>query len=209
MLVANKTPTLTTLFRYNRVDFACTDINECDSNDKRRCPGHRTCVNTHGSYKCVDAIKCPEGGFYRKLMTTDEFGYRQVTTNMCRRRKCSKFAKSRAENVQCRRQPLSVSYHYVDITSNLPAFTRLVQVRFPARRRRQRYHFNIAHGDTSLFGLRQPSMYRPFAYLVINRPIQGPAEFKVEVDMRTYNRRNQMRDNRMMTIQVLVSRYTF
>ena len=195
--------------RYNRVDFACNDINECDNDRHGICPGDGTCVNTHGAYKCIDAHKCPAGGFYRKLMTTDEFGYRQVTTNMCRRKRCRRIAKSNAEYVQCRQQPLSVSYHYVDITSDLRAPADLLRVNFPARRRKQRYHFRISQGNDQLFTLRQPSMYRPMAYLVLSRSIQGPVEHTLHIDMRTYNRKNQMRDNRMLTVQVIVSRYTF
>ena len=197
-----------TFCRYKRNDFACNDINECDTNEDI-CPDQETCVNIHGGYKCIDIHTCPAGGFYRKLMTTDEFGYRQVTTNTCRRKRCRRVAKSNAEYVQCRQQPLSVSYHFVDITSGLEAPSDLLRVNFPARRRRQRYHFRIAEGNQQLFSLRQPSMYRPMAYLVLSRTVSGPAEYTVKVDMRTYNRRNQMRDNRMITARVIISRYSF
>ena len=142
-------------------------------------------------------------------MTTDEFGYRQITTNICRKKRCRNLARNRSEYIQCRQLPLSVSHHYVDITSGLETPTDILRIVFPARRRRQRYHFSVSKGDRGLFGIRQPSQFIPHAYLVLLRPVQGPAEYNVHVDMRTYNRRMQMRDSRMLTVLVIVSRYEF
>ena len=142
-------------------------------------------------------------------MITDEFGYRQVTTNICRRKRCTRFAQDDSSFQFCRGLPLSVSSHYVDITSRLDAETDLFRINFPARRRKQMYNFNIVSGDQVLFRLRQPSMYQPLAYLVLNQALTGPATHTVEVEMSTYNRRREMRDNRKLNIRVIVSSYSF
>lgn len=166
-------------------------------------------MNIHGSYKCIESHECPSKKFYRKLMTTDEFGYRQITTNMCRKKRCRKIAQNQLEYSECRQLPLSVSYHYIDITSGLKTPTDILRIALPKRRRRQRYYFKISEGDSRLFGIRQPYQYMPHAYLVLNHSIQGPGEYTVHVDMRTYNRKMQMRDNRMLTILIIVSPYEF
>ncbi|CAK8678109.1 unnamed protein product [Clavelina lepadiformis] len=192
---------------YNRNDYACIDKNECDG--QKMCRRGETCVNIHGGYRCIEALTCPKSGFYRKLMTTDEFGYRQVTTNICRRKRCRRITSNNTAYAECRSQPLSVSFHYVDVTSGLQTPTNLLKISFPARRRRQEYHFSIPQGDMSLFNLHQPSRYRPMAYLRLNKEVTGPAEYAVKVDMSTYDKRGNMRDNRMLTITVIVSEYDF
>jgi hypothetical protein len=169
------------------------------------------CVNLNGGYKCVlnNETECPAGGFYRKLMKTDEFTYKQVTTNRCRR-KCKKIAQVSAEQYEeCKSNPLSVSYHFVSVTSNLQTPTKLLRMKFPARRRRQQYNFHMTQGDTNLFSIKQYSMYKPHAYLVLNQQPQGPSNHSVKIDVSTYNRRGQMRDNRMLTVTVFVSQYEF
>ena len=191
------------------MDFACNDINECDGEGSEICGENRTCVNTHGDYQCIEPITCSNARYYRKLMITDEFGYRQVTTNICRRKRCTRFAQDDSSFQFCRGLPLSVSSHYVDITSRLDAETDLFRINFPARRRKQMYNFNIVSGDQVLFRLRQPSMYQPLAYLVLNQALTGPATHTVEVEMSTYNRRREMRDNRKLNIRVIVSSYSF
>ena len=194
--------------RYNRLEYACIDRNECDQN-KGMCGARSVCVNTHGSHRCIAPITCPAGGYYRKLMRTDEFGYRQVTMNICRRRGCKRITTDRSSLLACKRLPLSISYHYVSITSRLPTPAKLFRIKFPARRRRQQYNFSIVQGDRSAFSLRQMSMYRPRAYLMLNKALSGPAEHAVKVDMSTYDKRGRMRDNRMMTITVFVSEFNF
>lgn len=153
--------------------------------------------------------ECPAGGFYRKLMKTDEFTYKQVTTNRCRR-KCKKIAQvddTRYE--ECKKQPLSVSYHFVSVTSKLATPTKLLRMKFPPRRRRQRYDFRMTQGDASLFSIKQYSMYKPHAYLVLDQVPQGPSNHSVKIDVSTYNRKGAMRDNRMLTVTVFVSQYEF
>lgn len=173
------------------------------------CGNGRICVNTHGGYECVTPFQCTDKKFYRKLMTTDEFSYRQITTNICRRKKCRRLSLNETTYRQCRGLPLSVSHHYIDITSDLSVPASLLKIKFPARRRRQNYNFVIVDGDGDLFSLRQPANYRPLAFLVLNRSLKGPAKHQVKIDMRTYNRRGNMRDNRMLTIFINVSAYEF
>lgn len=69
------------IYRYEKVGFNCIDINECDRK-MTVCSDNETCVNTQGGYECVQPPKCPVrvdgSSIYRKVMKTDEFGYRQV-----------------------------------------------------------------------------------------------------------------------------------
>nr|CAB3245008.1 fibulin-1 [Phallusia mammillata] len=193
---------------YSKLDYSCIDINECD-NDKNMCNDGESCVNTHGGHQCIEPLQCPSNKFYRKLMRTDEFGYRQVTTNICRRRRCKKISTDNDMYSMCKKQPLSTSYHFVSVTSGLKAPTKLFRIKFPARRRRQQYNFSIVGNNQTMFSLHQMSMYRPHAYLMLNEQIDGPSEHTVKVDMSTYNGKGDMRDNRMLTITVFVSEYNF
>ena len=82
-------------------------------------------------------------------------------------------------------------------------------MKFPARRRRQRYDFKMTSGSTHLFTIKQYNMYKPQAYLVLTEAPQGPSNHSVKIDVSTYNRRGEMRDNRMLTVTVFVSEYDF
>ena len=110
---------------------------------------------------------------------------------------------------ECKQQPLSISYHFVSVTSNLYTPTKLLRMKFPARRRRQRYDFKMTSGSTHLFSIKQYNMYKPQAYLVLTEAPQGPSNHSVKIDVSTYNRRGEMRDNRMLTVTVFVSEYDF
>lgn len=67
---------------YYRNEFSCVDINECDVQRRKMspCSADEMCVNLQGGHKCMNAEEadCPAGGFYRKLMKTDEFTHKQV-----------------------------------------------------------------------------------------------------------------------------------
>ncbi|XP_078490955.1 uncharacterized protein LOC100176194 [Ciona intestinalis] len=193
---------------YDKLDYSCNDINECDRGASV-CGPSDTCVNTRGGHKCMEQITCPDNNFYRKLMRTDEFRYRQITTNICRRKRCRRVTSNNETFAECKAQSLSISYHYIDIPTGLKLPSNLLKISFSPRRRRQQYHFQIAQGEENAFSLRQPSMYRPQAYLVLTGELTGPSQHMVKVDISTYNRRGEMRDNRMLTITVLVSEYTF
>jgi len=198
---------------YYRNEFSCVDINECDVQRRKMspCSADEMCVNLQGGHKCMNAEEadCPAGGFYRKLMKTDEFTHKQVTTNRCRR-KCKKvLTVNDGLYEECKQQPLSISYHFVSVTSNLATPTKLLRMRFPARRRRQRYDFKMTGGDQDLFSIKQYNMYKPQAYLVLTEAPQGPSNHSVKIDVSTYNRRGEMRDNRMLTVTVFVSQYEF
>uniref|UniRef100_F6PUJ2 EGF-like domain-containing protein n=1 Tax=Ciona intestinalis TaxID=7719 RepID=F6PUJ2_CIOIN len=174
---------------YDKLDYSCNDINECDRGASV-CGPSDTCVNTRGGHKCMKQITCPDNNFYR-------------------RKRCRRVTSNNETFAQCKAQSLSISYHYIDIPTGLKLPSNLLKISFSPRRRRQQYHFQIAQGEENAFSLRQPSMYRPQAYLVLTGELTGPSEHMVKVDISTYNRRGEMRDNRMLTITVFVSEYTF
>ncbi|XP_039248221.2 uncharacterized protein LOC120326064 isoform X1 [Styela clava] len=205
---------------YEQINFNCIDINECDRH-MSSCGSGETCVNTRGGFECVRPPKCPltasGDSIYRKVMKTDEFGYRQVgkahlvTTNICRRQRCGKMAERDSMSVkECKAEPLSVSYHYVAVTSGLPKPTAVLHISYPARRRRQRYNFSIVQGnEEGIFMIKQHSMYMPRAQLVVTGNLNGPSRHTVKIDMATYQPNGKMRDSRMLTITIFTSMYDF
>lgn len=175
------------------------------------CDSDETCINTNGGYKCVPPITCPTSSvipdLYRKVMKTDEFGYRLVTTNICRRKRCGKYSRGEKE---CLASPLSISYHYVQIPSNQKAPMKLFKIAFSPRRRRQRYNFNIVSGnEEGYFQLQHSSKLRPKAKLIMKESLVGPAEYTLKIDVATYHPTGDMRDSRMITVQIFVSDYDF
>lgn len=134
-----------------------------------------------------------------------------MTTNICRRQRCGKMADAEIMPVkECKSEPLSISYHYVAVTSGIPSNTPLLHISYSARRRRQHYNFNIVQGnDDGMFMLKQPSMYHPRAKLVVAGDLMGPSTHVVKIDMSTYHPSGRMRDSRMLTVTIYVSMYNF
>lgn len=111
---------------------------------------------------------------------------------------------------ECKSEPLSISYHYVAVTSGIPSNTPLLHISYSARRRRQHYNFNIVQGnEDGMFMLKQPSVYHPRAKLVVAGDLIGPSTHVVKIDMSTYHPSGRMRDSRMLTVTIYVSMYHF
>lgn len=111
---------------------------------------------------------------------------------------------------ECKAEPLSISYHYIAIGSNLPLGSHILHFSYPARRRRQRYNFTIVQGnEQGIFSLKQQSMYHPRAQLTVITKLIGPSKHTIKIDMATYHQNGDMRDSRMLTVTVYVSRYEF
>lgn len=145
------------------------------------------------------------------LVPQCNFSIFKVTTNICRRIRCGKMADEDIMTVkQCKSEPLSVSYHYVAVPSDIPSNRPLLHISYPARRRRQHYNFNIVFGnEEGMFMLKQPSMYAPRAKLVVVGDLVGPSTHVLKIDMSTYHPSGRMRDSRMLTVTIYVSMYGF
>ena len=207
--------------RYDRSEFACIDVNECDNNqplggsvyydvttDNQVCGKNSTCVNTRGGRECVETGECPSDEYYQHVTRTDEFSKRQITTNACRRR-CKAFRGEPEKYKECKQLPMSINNHYVDITSNLKAPKKIFRIKMKPRRRRQRYEFEVKEGDEEAFGLKQVSSRSPTAYLYTKKSVTGPGKHRIKVDMTTYNKAGKKRDTRMVTVTIFVSQYEF
>jgi len=206
---------------YDRSEFACIDVNECDNNqplggsvyydvttDNQVCGKNSTCVNTRGGRECVETGECPSDEYYQHVTRTDEFSKRQITTNACRRR-CKAFRGEPEKYKECKQLPMSINNHYVDITSNLKAPKKIFRIKMKPRRRRQRYEFEVKEGDEEAFGLKQVSSRSPTAYLYTKKSVTGPGKHRIKVDMTTYNKAGKKRDTRMVTVTIFVSQYEF
>merc|ERR1712142_501754 len=135
---------------YSISDFACIDINECDldsagnlgenplnreEDNNQVCATNSTCVNTRGGRECIEKGECPSPIFYQHVTRTDEFSKRQVTTNTCRRR-CKQFRSTeQGKYHECKQEPMSITSHYIDVTSNLPHPQKLFRIKMKPRRR--------------------------------------------------------------------------
>ncbi|XP_030773179.1 EGF-containing fibulin-like extracellular matrix protein 2 isoform X2 [Rhinopithecus roxellana] len=163
----------------------CQDIDECESG-AHQCSEAQTCVNFHGGYRCVDTNRCVEP-------------YVQVSDNRCL---CP------ASNPLCREQPSSIVHRYMTITSerSVPADVFQIQATsvYPGAYNAFQIRAGNSQGD---FYIRQ--INNVSAMLVLARPVTGPREYVLDLEMVTMNSLMSYRASSVLRLTVFVGAYTF
>ncbi|EPQ06543.1 EGF-containing fibulin-like extracellular matrix protein 2 [Myotis brandtii] len=163
----------------------CQDIDECESG-AHQCSEAQTCVNFYGGYRCVDTNRCVEP-------------YVQVSDNRCL---CP------ASNPLCREQPSSIVHRYMSITSerSVPADVFQIQATsvYPGAYNAFQIRAGNSQGD---FYIRQ--INNVSAMLVLARPVTGPREYVLDLEMVTMNSLMSYRASSVLRLTVFVGAYTF
>uniref|UniRef100_A0A8D2B5Z2 EGF containing fibulin extracellular matrix protein 2 n=1 Tax=Sciurus vulgaris TaxID=55149 RepID=A0A8D2B5Z2_SCIVU len=163
----------------------CQDIDECESG-AHQCSEAQTCVNFHGGYRCVDTNRCLEP-------------YVQVSDNRCL---CP------ASNPLCREQPSSIVHRYMSITSerSVPADVFQIQATsvYPGAYNAFQIRAGNSQGD---FYIRQ--INNVSAMLVLARPVTGPREYVLDLEMVTMNSLMSYRASSVLRLTIFVGAYTF
>ncbi|KAG5857866.1 fibulin-5 [Anguilla rostrata] len=164
---------------------SCEDINECDTGNNT-CTTAQVCFNFQGGYKCLDPNKCDPP-------------YIEISENQCM---CS------AENPACRERPFTVLFRHMDLTSGRGVPADIFQMQATTRYPGAFYIFQIKSGNEGReFSMRQTSNVS--ATLVLTRPIKGPREVVLDLEMVTVNHVINFRGSSIIRLTIYVSEYSY
>ncbi|XP_070698276.1 fibulin-5 isoform X2 [Pempheris klunzingeri] len=164
---------------------SCEDINECDTGNNT-CTTAQVCFNFQGGYTCLDPLQC-------------HLPYIEVSDNQCM---CS------AENPACRDKPFTILYRHMDLSSGRSVPADIFQMQATTRYPGAFYIFQIKSGnDGREFYMRQTSNVS--ATLVLSRPIKGPKEVVLDLEMVTVNNVINFRGSSIIRLTIFVSEHPF
>ncbi|KAA8581830.1 hypothetical protein FQN60_008570, partial [Etheostoma spectabile] len=121
------------------------------------CTTAQVCFNFQGGYTCLDALQCHSP-------------YIEVSDNQCM---CS------AENPACRDKPFTILYRHMDLSSGRSVPADIFQMQATTRYPGAFYIFQIKSGNEGRDNVS--------ATLVLSRPIKGPRELVLDLEMVTVN----------------------
>lgn len=164
---------------------SCQDINECEHRN-HTCILQQTCYNLQGGFKCIDPIRCEEP-------------YLRISDNRCM---CP------AENPGCRDQPFTILYRDMDVVSGRSVPADIFQMQATTRYPGAYYIFQIKSGNEGReFYMRQTGPIS--ATLVMTRPIKGPRDIQLDLEMITVNTVINFRGSSVIRLRIYVSQYPF
>ncbi|XP_051251919.1 fibulin-5 isoform X2 [Dicentrarchus labrax] len=164
---------------------SCEDFNECDTGNNT-CTTAQVCFNFQGGYTCLDPLQCHSP-------------YIEVSDNQCM---CS------AENPACRDKPFTILYRHMDLSSGRSVPADIFQMQATTRYPGAFYIFQIKSGNEGReFYMRQTSNVS--ATLVLSRPIKGPREVVLDLEMVTVNNVINFRGSSIIRLTVFVSEHPF
>lgn len=164
----------------------CQDINECETGNNN-CTSAQVCFNFQAGYKCLDPVNCEEP-------------YIELGENRCM---CP------ADNIGCREKPFTILYKYMDMAGggrSVP--TDVFQMQATTRYPGAYYIFQIKSGNEGReFYMRQTGPIS--ATLVLTRPIKGPQEVVLDLEMVTVNSVVNFRGSSVIRLIIFVSEHSF
>uniref|UniRef100_A0A8D0L9G6 Fibulin-5 n=1 Tax=Sphenodon punctatus TaxID=8508 RepID=A0A8D0L9G6_SPHPU len=164
---------------------SCQDISECEAGN-HTCTLQQTCFNLQGGFKCLDPLRC-------------EDPYLQINDNRCM---CP------TENPGCRDQPFTILYRDMDLVSGRSVPTDIFQMQATTRYPGAYYIFQIKSGNEAReFYMRQTGPIS--ATLVMTRPVKGPREIQLDLEMITVNTVINFRGSSVIRLRIYVSQYAF
>ncbi|XP_072437068.1 EGF-containing fibulin-like extracellular matrix protein 1 isoform X3 [Chiloscyllium punctatum] len=161
----------------------CQDINECET--ENACLEQEKCWNYHGGYRCYPRNPCHEP-------------YNQMSENRC---VCP------AANAACRDQPYSYVYKYMNVRSDRSVPSDIFQIQATSVYPNTFNTFQIISGNEGEFYLRQTSNVS--AMLVLVKPLTGPKEYIVDLEMLTVNAVMNYRTSSVLRLTIVVGPYSF
>uniref|UniRef100_A0A4W3IIL4 Fibulin 5 n=1 Tax=Callorhinchus milii TaxID=7868 RepID=A0A4W3IIL4_CALMI len=163
----------------------CHYIDECE-NGNHTCTAEQDCFNTQGGFKCLDRVKCQDP-------------YIQLNENRCM---------CHGENPGCSEQPFTILYKHMGIVSGRSVPADIFQMQATTRYPGAYYIFQIKSGNEGReFYMRQTGPVS--ATLVMTRPIQGPREVVLDLEMVTVNTVINFRGSSVIRLTLFVSDFTF
>ncbi|KAH1167842.1 hypothetical protein KIL84_003325 [Mauremys mutica] len=163
----------------------CQDINECETGT-HQCTEAQSCINFHGGYRCVEKNRCLEP-------------YVQVSDNRCL---CP------TTNPLCREQPSSIVHRYMSITADRTVPSDVFQIQATSVYPGAYNAFQIRSGnEQGEFYIRQINNIS--AMLVLARPVTGPREYVLDLEMVTMNSLMSYRSSSVLRLTIFVGAYSF
>ncbi|XP_036811254.1 fibulin-5 isoform X1 [Oncorhynchus mykiss] len=165
---------------------SCEDINECETGNNT-CTTAQVCFNFQGGYTCLDLLKCDPP-------------YVELSDNQCM---CS------AENPACRDRPFTILYRHMDLSSGRSVPADIFQMQATTRYPGAFYIFQIKGpgNEGREFYMRQTSNVS--ATLVLSRPIKGPRELVLDLEMVTVNNVINFRGSSIIRLTIYVSEHPY
>ncbi|KAM9301956.1 fibulin-7-like [Gastrophryne carolinensis] len=168
----------------------CLDTDECES-EQSACPGGQTCINLYGGFTCVRS-ECPKAKHYNVT-------YLKTSDHQCERSPCH------VSSAGCQEAPHSISFHYIAVQSQLPVPRTLFTMTGPrSSPDGQRFAITRGKGHRGL-EVRQASKHR--AELILTKPLSGPLEIPLEVEMAAVEQ--GMLGRHIFNVTLFVSQYPF
>ncbi|KAI1896920.1 hypothetical protein AGOR_G00099840 [Albula goreensis] len=161
----------------------CQDINECESG--HNCREDEMCWNYHGGFRCYPRNPCHEP-------------YVRTGENRCT---CS-------SQTLCHGLPPSIVYKYMSIPSDRSIPADIFQIQATTVYTNTHNTFRIKAGNEGgEFFLRRSSNVS--AMLMLTKPLSGPREHIVDLEMITHNTVLNYRSSSLLRLTIIVGPYPF
>nr|XP_033793773.1 EGF-containing fibulin-like extracellular matrix protein 1 [Geotrypetes seraphini]XP_033793774.1 EGF-containing fibulin-like extracellular matrix protein 1 [Geotrypetes seraphini] len=163
---------------------SCQDINECES--QHDCREDEICWNYHGGFRCYPRNPCQEP-------------YVRMSDNRC---------VCQVTNTVCRELPYSITYKYMSIRSEKSVPSDIFQIQATTIYSNTINTFRIKSGnENGDFFLRHTSGVS--AMLVLIKPLSGPREHIVDLELVTINSVMNYRTSSVLRLTIVVGPYPF
>lgn len=162
----------------------CQDINECDMGT-HNCQDDEMCWNYFGGFRCYPRNPC-------------EPPYTKSSENRC-------ICRSQAE---CQNLPPSIVYKYMSIQADRSVPADIFQIQATNIYANTHNTFRIKTGNEGgEFFLRRSSNVS--AMLVLTKPLSGPREYLVDLEMITHHLTMNYRSSSVLRLTIIVGPYAF
>ncbi|XP_061693811.1 EGF-containing fibulin-like extracellular matrix protein 1 isoform X2 [Syngnathoides biaculeatus] len=162
----------------------CQDVNECETGT-HNCQDDEMCWNYYGGFRCYPRNPC-------------EAPYTQSSENRC-------ICRSQAE---CQGLPPSIVYKYMSIQAERPVPADIFQIQATSTYVNTQNTFRIKAGnEAGDFFLRRSSNVS--AMLVLTKPLSGPREYVVDLEMITHHLTMNYRSSSVLRLTIIVGAYAF
>ncbi|KPP79560.1 fibulin-5-like [Scleropages formosus] len=198
-------------FTLNSDGRTCQDVDECENT-----PCAHGCFNTYGSFMCncgegfelaADGTSCndlDECGFAEFLCQHSCVNNPGSYSCVCPPGQCM----CSAENPACRDKPFTILYRHMDLSPGRSVPADIFQMQATTRYPGAFYIFQIKSGNEGReFYMRQTS--DASATLVLARPLKGPQEMVLDLEMVTVNNVINFRGSSIIRLTIFVAEYSY